>query len=156
MNFPSKVFFYNINHGLRAATLKKNSLWLLLLYIAVATYSYNEKVCRTMCNATVSCLLEKLSHIPKSLIATYKFFIRPHLDYCDVTYDQPIFFSKIERIQNDAALAITVAIRGTPQTKLQNELGLELLKFRRWFRQHGTLFKIKIQNWASTQQEPIK
>ena len=92
MNFPSKVFFYNINHGLRAATLKKNSLWLLLFYIAVATYSYNEKVCRTMRNATVSCIHEKLSHIPKSLIANYKFFIRPHLDYCYIWPTNFFFF----------------------------------------------------------------
>ena len=33
MNFPSHIFFNNINHGYRAAILKKNSLWLLPFYM---------------------------------------------------------------------------------------------------------------------------
>ena len=34
-------------------------------------------------------IIERLSHIlaRKSLLTIYKFFIRPHLDYCDVIYD---------------------------------------------------------------------
>ena len=94
-------------------------------------------------------IIKRLSHIlpSKSLITIYKSFIRAHLDYCDVIYDQPnnkSFCSKIEQIQYNAALAITGAIRGTSQTKLYNKLGLESLKFRRWFRQLCTFFKIKI------------
>ena len=46
-------------------------------------------------------------------------------------------------MQYNAALAITGAIKWTSQTKLYKELGLESLKFRRWFRQLCTLFKIK-------------
>ena len=42
MNFPSDIFFDDINHGYRAVTLKKNSLWLLPLFMAVAAYSYYE------------------------------------------------------------------------------------------------------------------
>ena len=94
-------------------------------------------------------IIKRLSHIlpRKSLITIYKSFIRPHLDYCDVIYDQPnneSFCTKIERIQYNAALAITGAIRGTSQIKLYKELGLESLRFRRWFRQLCTFFKIKI------------
>ena len=90
-------------------------------------------------------IIKRLSHIlpRKSLITIYKSFIRPHLDYCDVIYDQPnneSFCREIER----AALVITGAIRGTSQTKLYNELGLESLKFRRWFRRFCTFFKKKI------------
>ena len=90
-------------------------------------------------------IIKRLSHIlpRKSLITIYKSFFRAHLDYCDVIYDQPnneSFCSKIEQIQYNAALAITGAIRGTSQTKLYNELGLESLKFRRLC----TFFKIKI------------
>ena len=33
MNFPSQIFFNDINHGYRAAILKKNSLWLLQFYM---------------------------------------------------------------------------------------------------------------------------
>ena len=78
-----------------------------------------------------------------SFLNIYKSFIRPHLEYRDVIYDQPnnkSFCSKIEWIQYNAALAITGAMRGTSQSKLYNELGLKSLKFRRWFRQLCTFF----------------
>ena len=38
MNFPSGILFDNINHGYRAAILKKNLLWLLPFYMVVATF----------------------------------------------------------------------------------------------------------------------
>ena len=40
-------------------------------------------------------------------------------------------------------LYITGAIKATAQTKLYKELGLESLKFRRWFRRLCTFLKIK-------------
>ena len=91
-------------------------------------------------------IIKRLSHIPprKSLITIYKSFIRPRLDYCYVIYDQQNnenFCKKNERTQYNAALAITGAIRGISQTKLYNELGLESLKFRRWFRRLCTFLK---------------
>ena len=58
MNFPSQIFFNDINHGYRAAILNKSSLWLLLSYMAVATYCYYEKVRRAMRTAIVSYLLK--------------------------------------------------------------------------------------------------
>ena len=58
MNFPSQIFFNDINRGYRAAILKKNSLWLLPFYMVVATYFYYEKVRRTMRTAIVSNLLK--------------------------------------------------------------------------------------------------
>ena len=81
-----------------------------------------------------------------SLITIYKSFVRPHLDYGDIIYDLPNKESlnqKIERIQYNAALAITGAIKGTYQKRLYNQLGLESLKFRRWFRKLCTFYKIK-------------
>ena len=82
-------------------------------------------------------LLRKLRHsIPrKPLLAIYKTFLRPHLDYCDVIYDKPHnekFTDTLELIQYNAALAITGAIKRTSKEKLYNELGLEYLKDRRW------------------------
>ena len=53
MNFPSHIFFNNINHGYRAAISKTNYLWLLPFFIAVATSRYYEKVRRTMRTAIV-------------------------------------------------------------------------------------------------------
>ena len=94
-------------------------------------------------------IIKRLSHIlpRKSLITSCKSFIRPHLDYRDVIYDQPnneSFCSKVELIQDNGAFAITGAVRGTSQSKLYTELRLESLKFRRWFRRLCTFFKIKI------------
>ena len=63
-------------------------------------------------------LLRKLQSIlPRtSLLAIYKSFIRPQLDYGDVVYDQPsndAFSNKLETIQYNVALAITGAIKCT-------------------------------------------
>ena len=85
-------------------------------------------------------IISKLAHVlpRQSLITIYKSFTRPHLDYGDIIYDQPnneSFCNLIERVQYNAALAITGAIKGTFQLKIYNELGTESLKFRRWFRQ---------------------
>ena len=52
--FSFTAIFNVINHGYRAATLKKNLLWLLLFYTAVGTYFYYEKVYRMMLPAIVS------------------------------------------------------------------------------------------------------
>ena len=56
-------------------------------------------------------IIRRLSHIVprKSLLTIYKSFIRPHLDYYDVIYDQAdnkSFCTKIERIQYNAAIAM--------------------------------------------------
>ena len=81
----------------------------------------------------------------KSLVTIYKSFIRSHLDYADIIYDQPnnnTFCTKIESIQYNAALAITGAIRGSSKEKLYQELGLEYLSSRRWYRKLCLFYKI--------------
>ena len=105
----------------------------------------NEKIAKA--NKGIG-LIRKLAHIlpRKSVITIYKSFVRPHLDYGDIIYDQPnneSFCNLIEKIQYNAALAITGAIKGTSQHKLYNELGIESLKFRRWFRRLCVFYKIK-------------
>ena len=92
-------------------------------------------------------VIQKLNKtLPRhSLITIYKSFVRPHLDYGDIIYDKPnneTFTQKIERIQYNAALAITGAIKGTSHSKLQCELGFQSLKFRHWFRKLCTFFKL--------------
>ena len=57
MNFPSQMFFNDINHGYRAAILKKNTLWLIPFYMAVTTSCYYEKMHRIICTTIVSYLL---------------------------------------------------------------------------------------------------
>ena len=73
----------------------------------------------------------------KALLTLYKSFVRPHLDYGDIIYDQPnneSFCNKLETLQYNAALAITGSVQGTSKVKLFKELGLESFKSRRWFR----------------------
>ena len=55
-----------------------------------------------------------------------------------------VFVPKLKKIQCNTALGITGAIRGMSQIKLYREMGLESLRFRRWFRQLYTSFKMKI------------
>ena len=71
MNFSSQIFFNDINHGYRAAILKKNSLWLLPFYMVVATYFYYEKVRRTMRTAIVSNLLKTLFILDYFVVDTF-------------------------------------------------------------------------------------
>ena len=61
-------------------------------------------------------LLRKLQNLlPRTaLITIYKAFVRPHLDYSDILYDQAFnlsFQHKLESIQYRACLAITGAIQ---------------------------------------------
>ena len=80
-----------------------------------------------------------------SLITIYKSFVRPHLDYGYIFHDQTNNASlsdKIESVQYNAALAISGAIKGILKEKLYRELGLKLLKDRRWLRRLYYLYKI--------------
>ena len=84
-------------------------------------------------------MLRKLhNNLPRApLVTIYKFFIRLHLDYGDILYDQTFnncFHEKLESIQYNSALAITSAIRGTSREKLYQELDFESLQQRRWYR----------------------
>ena len=79
------------------------------------------------------------------LITIYKSFIRSHLDYGHIIYDEGYnvsFHQKIESIQYNAALAITGAIRGTSKEKLYHELGFESLVSRRWHRKLCCFYKV--------------
>ena len=92
-------------------------------------------------------LIKRLYHyLPRnSLLTIYRSYVRPHLDYCDVIYDQPhnaTFSRKIETVQYNAALAITGAIKGTSYDRLYQELGLEYLSDRRRCRRLFYFFNI--------------
>ena len=78
------------------------------------SYHINEKISKEIG------VIKKLSNmLPRhSLVTIYKAFVRPHLDYRGILYDQPnneSLCQKIESIQYNAGLAITGAIRGTSQ-----------------------------------------
>ena len=50
--------------------------------------------------------------------------------------------SKLELLQYNACLSITGAIRGTSREKLYEELGLESLEQRRWYRKLSCFYKL--------------
>ena len=92
-------------------------------------------------------LLRKLRTIlPRpALLTIYRSFIRLHLDYGDIIYDQAYnnsFHQKLESVQYIAGLALTGVIRGTSTEKFNQELGLETLQQRRWYRKLCTFYKI--------------
>ena len=73
----------------------------------------------------------------------YKALIRSHLDYCDVIYHIPSIthqpplgmtlsslMEKVERVQYQAALAITGAWQGSSRSKIYDELSWETLSDR--------------------------
>ena len=107
----------------------------------------NEKISEAQKGISV---IKKLYNIlPRNVLLTiYKSFVRPHLDYGDIIYDQPNnqnYSSEIEAVRYNAALAITNAIKGTSRTELYKELGIESLSFHRWFRRLCTFCKLKTQ-----------
>ena len=66
-------------------------------------------------NNTIGLLRKFQNVLPrKSLLTIYKSFIRPHLDYGDIIYDQSYntsFHQRLESLQYNAALVITAVIR---------------------------------------------
>ena len=83
-----------------------------------------------------------------TLLTTNK---RSRLDYADTIYNQgynSAFYDKLESFRYNACLAINGAIRGTSTGKMYQELGLESLKSRRWFRKlnrvHNARFSYNI------------
>ena len=84
-----------------------------------------------------------------ALMTIYKAFVRPPLDYGDVIYNEAhneAFDQKLESIQYNACLALSGAIRGSSREKLCQELGLEPLQSRRWYRKLSLFYKISKEN----------
>ena len=108
----------------------------------------NEKISKA--NKGIGLIKRLYAYLPRqSLLNIYKSFIRPHLDYGDVIYDQPhndTFCRMIESVQYNAALAITGAIKGSSRERLYHELGLESLSDRRWYRRLVYFFNIVSRN----------
>ena len=90
-------------------------------------------------NKPIGLLCKLQNTLPRqALITICKTFIRPHLDYGDILYKQAYnasFHQKLEKMQYNACIAITGAIRGTSKEKTYEQLGLESLESRLWFRE---------------------
>ena len=86
-------------------------------------------------NKTLGLLRKLRNTLPSlSLHTIYESFIRPHLDYGNIMYNQAynaLFYQKLKSIKYSLALAVTGTIRETSTNKLYNELQL----FRQYLRQ---------------------
>ena len=73
-------------------------------------------------NKTIGLIRKLQNLLPRTaLITLYKAFVRPHLDYGDIIYDQAhntSFHQKLESLKYNACLAITGAIRSSSRKKL--------------------------------------
>ena len=94
------------------------------------TFEENSKVITTKVNKTIVLLRRLPKTLPRPVLMTmYKAFVRPHLDYGDIIYDEAYnetFHQKLESIQYSACLALSGAIRRSSREKLYLELGLEI------------------------------
>ena len=79
----------------------------------------------------------------------YKLYVRPHLDYGDIIYhkyDSEFkldLTKRLESTQYSAALAVSGAWRGTNTDKIYEELGWEILYYRRWYRRLCQFYKLQ-------------
>ena len=86
-----------------------------------------------------------LRKFPNVLLKTSKLFVRPHLHHCDIVHDQAnnlAFHQKVQAFQFNASLAVTGTIRETSRKNLHQDLGLESLQLRRWYRELCCFVKI--------------
>ena len=106
-----------LNEALVAHTLCQKYLGMHLDEKLNFSTHINEKIAKA--NKSIR-IIGKTAHVrpTESLITIYKSFVRPHIDYGNIIYDRPnndSFSNMIERVQYNAALAITGAIKGTSQ-----------------------------------------
>ena len=87
---------------------------------------------------TIGLLCKLDNFLPRAVLITiYKAFISTHLDYGHILYNQAYnmsFHQKLESIQYNACLAINGVIQGTSKGKLCQEISLDSLQLRRWYR----------------------
>ena len=113
---------------------------------AELTFEEHWKVIITKVNKAVGLIRKLRNVLPRpALMTIYKAFVRPHLDYDDVIFDEAYnetFHQKLESIQHNTCLAWSGAIRRSSREKVYQELGLESLQCRRWYRKLSLFYKI--------------
>ena len=115
-----------INHSpltFRKSTVSQTTSQKHLGVILDASLSFEEHLIsvESKTNKTIRLLRKSQNTLPsQELITICKAFVRSHLDYDGILYDQaynPSFHQKQEKIQYSACMAITGAIRGTSKEK---------------------------------------
>ena len=101
------------------STVSQSASQKYLGVILDASLSFDEYLIsvQSKTNKTLGFLRKLQNTLPRqTLITIYKAFVRPHLHYVDVLYDKAYnasFHQKLEKIQYNACIAITGAIRCT-------------------------------------------
>ena len=142
--FSCKKFSPNhlqlIFNGIAVAKVKDQKHLGLILDSSLSFEKHlNEKIIKAKNNVGILKHLSKFLPV-KTLDQMYKALVRSHLDYYDIIYHIPFhqnqaplgitlhsLMEKVERIQNQAALAVSGAWRGSSRSKLYEELGWETL-----------------------------
>ena len=108
----------------------------IILYIPL-TFDKHIQAITSKVSKTIGLLRKLNDFLPCSSHTTiYKSFVKPHLDYGDVMFDNAYnksFQQRLKSLQCKASLALPGAIKGFSIEKLYQELGLESLQNRRWF-----------------------
>lgn len=121
----------------------------------------NLKIIKAKKNTGIIKHLSKFLPI-KTLDQMYKALVRSHLDYCDIIYHEPprlnqppigktltSLMAMTERVQYQAALAVTGAWQGSNRSKLYEELGWENLSDRGMSRRILQIHKISNEKTPS-------
>ena len=130
-------------NNVKQATFQKH-----LAIILDTPLSFEKYLETVLCkiNKTISLIRKFQNLLPRTaLITLYKAFVRLHVDYGDILYDQAhnaSFHQKLESLQYNASLPITGAIRGSSREKLYQELGFESLKQCYWYRKLCSFYNI--------------
>ena len=127
----------------------------------------SEKIIKAKKNIGILKHLSKFLPL-RTLDQMYKALVRSHLDYCDIIYHLPSItrhpplgrtlcslMEKVERVQYQAALAITGTWQGSSRSKIYDELGWETLSDRRKFRRALQIHKIFNNNTLSYLKEKL-
>ena len=144
-NFHPSLRF---NNSIVSQSLSQKHLGIFL--DARVTFEEHLKVTTTKVYKTIGLLRKLQKTLPRPVLLTmYKAFVRPHLDYGAIIYDEAYnetFHKKLESIQYNAYLALSGAIRGSSRQKLYHELGWESLQCQRWYRKLCLFYKIFKEN----------
>ena len=144
ISHPPLVFNNNNNNNNVIQTTSQKHLGIIL----DTRLSFEKHLEIVLCkiNKTIGLISNLQNLLPRTaLITLYKAFVRPHLDYGDVIYDQAhnaSFHQKLESLHNNACLAITGAICGSSREKIYQQLGFESLQQRRWYRKLCSFYKV--------------
>ena len=109
----------------------KSQKHLVIILDSELVFEEHYKTVLSKTNRTIGLWRKHQNVLPrKALMNFYKAFVRPHLDYGDVLFNQEfkaLSHAKLESIKYNACLTLTWTMRGTSKEKLYQKLCLQSL-----------------------------